>query len=1093
MNSDSTAQRPWTYRYQDLLQRGLQCPVATNGALTLLITMNIGIRKSTHRDLLRLIVVLTVVNTLVQIVTPGARRPPARPRPTSCHSSSDLELSREPAPADRVSAAAGSRSAVPGVQSAGPGDSRRRTRRGRRASGARHRGSRGGRRRDEHSPALSGTGLICGLLNIQSLKPKLLELSDILHRQQIDILGLCETWLKPTTPGRLLVLPGYRLCRADRPDGRGYGGVALAARDGLSVSPLKVTTATVPNSRLECLWTVIKPDTRRQFICGILYRPPRRGVADLEADFADLENQYQRLLIDHPATKILICGDLNCDFLKSISDPAKRILSSFLTDYSLLQSVSMATYSSGSLLDLVISNSSHLVKVCKTRFCHFSPHKLVLARIDIPRFRPPRRVVRSRCLRRVDQAAFNRDLLNANWNQVFSAPSVTVMWDRFLLTFIPIVNQHAPVRTVRIRNARAPAVTCETKELMSRRRGALTTGGHGSAEYRELNRAVRSAIRRDTCDDVRRRIREEGRGGMWKAIRSTVNSGKSDRKIPSATPDQLNEFFVSVGPRVAGEVRDMGQTCDVPCRLPRVGSCGFKLAPLTLSELRAIVYGMNSSAACGEDGVNIHLVRLSFEAVGTVLLHLINSSISLSEVPDSWKHSLVFPIHKSGDPSDSSNFRPISIVPVIAKIVERAVHQQLYSYLSMNHLLSPIQHCFRPRHSTETALITISDHILSANDRGEISLLCLLDLSKCFDVIDHSKLLTKLQLYGIDVSWFSAYLQNHTQSVSFTDNLGITKKSTSLPNSIGVFQGSALGPLLFCIYANDLSLFAEGAVVVQYADDTQILISGTKSEFGTVVAKMEQTLASLDSWFCASGLKVNAGKTQLMLLGSAPNLRQVPSFSVKFRDHLLSPVPEAKNLGLVFDRTLSWDKHVTAVTRHCVGTLAGLSHLRSYLPTSVVSALVSALVLSQVRYCISVYGSGTKKNMSRIQKIINYAAKVIFGRKKFDHVSDLLQKLGWLGAGDLVRYHSLSLAHKVHRLGEPEALASGLVRVSDTRERHTRQDGCLCVPRSRTEMGRRRFSSRAPQQYNELPPELTELPVNVFTRHLRRHLCGNPG
>ena len=310
------------------------------------------------------------------------------------------------------------------------------------------------------------------------------------------------------------------------------------------------------------------------------------------------------------------------------------------------------------------------------------------------------------------------------------------------------------MRTVRIRNVRAPAVSEETKQLKSRRRGALAAGGQRSVEYKGLNRAVRSAIRRDTCDDIQRRIREEGRGSMWKAIRSTVHSGKSDQKLPDVTPDQLNEYFVSVGPSVADEdeVRATEGRRDVPCRLPRVGACAFQLAPLTLSELRAVVHGMSSSAACGEDGVSILLVRLSFEAIGTVLLHLVNSSITLSEVPDSWKHSLVFPIRKSGDPSNQSNFRPISIVPVIAKIVERAVHQQLYGYLSTNHLFSPTQHGFRPRHSTETALITVSDHILSANDRGEISLLCLLDLSKCFDVIDHSKLLTKLQLYGIDIS-----------------------------------------------------------------------------------------------------------------------------------------------------------------------------------------------------------------------------------------------------------------------------------------------------------------------------------------------------
>ena len=382
---------------------------------------------------------------------------------------------------------------------------------------------------------------------------------------------------------------------------------------------------------------------------------------------------------------------------------------------------------------------------------------------------------------------------------------------------------------------------------------------------------------------------------MWRVVRSAVGSERDGRVSPSMPPDDINRYFVDVGPRVSREVRDMGEAPRLPCRLPRVGACAFSLSPLTLSELRAIVYSVNASSACGEDGICIRMVRMSFDAIGDVLLHLVNSSISLSDVPQSWKHSLVHPIHKAGDPSNPSNFRPISIVPVISKIVERAIHQQLYDYLTQNHLLSSTQHGFRPRHSTETALVSISDHILSANDRGEISLLCLLDLSKCFDVIDHAKLLTKLELYGIDTAWFSAYLRNHTQSVSFTDTLGNRKISAALPNSIGVFQGSCLGPLLYCVFANDLSLFAEDAVVVQYADDTQILVSGKRTEFVNVIRKMEETLASLDKWFCTNGLKVNAEKTQLMLLGSSQNLRNAPTFTVKFRDHHLSPISEARN------------------------------------------------------------------------------------------------------------------------------------------------------------------------------------------------------
>ena len=211
-----------------------------------------------------------------------------------------------------------------------------------------------------------------------------------------------------------------------------------------------------------------------------------------------------------------------------------------------------------------------------------------------------------------------------------------------------------------------------------------------------------------------------------------------------------------------------------------------------------------------------------------MLLHIVNSSITLNDVPTSWKHSLVHPIHKSGDSNNPSNFRPISILPVISKIVERTVQRQLYYYLSSNHLLSPTQHGFRPRHSTETALTCVSDHILAAMDAGHISLLCLIDLSKCFDVIDHGKLLDKLSILGIDTSWFQNYLHGHTQSVSFTDSRGTLQISAPLEINQGVFQGSSLGPILFCAFANDLSLFAGDAFVMQYADDTQVVVSESK-------------------------------------------------------------------------------------------------------------------------------------------------------------------------------------------------------------------------------------------------------------------------
>ena len=502
------------------------------------------------------------------------------------------------------------------------------------------------------------------------------------------------------------------------------------------------------------------------------------------------------------------------------------------------------------------------------------------------------------------------------------------------------------------------------------------------------------------------------------------------------------------------------------------------------------MFSMRNSSARGDDGICIRVLKFAFNTIGHVLLHIINLCITTSDIPVLWKHSIVHPIFKSGDPSDPSNFRPISILPVISKIVERAVQRQLYYYLSANHLLSPTQHGFRPRHSTETALTCISDEIFLAFDTGKISLLCLIDLSKCFDVIDHDKLLFKLQTLGINTTWFQKYLNGHTQSVSFTGSDG--KLQISSPRAInqGVFQGSSLGPILFCAFANDLSLYAADAFVVQYADDTQVLVSEPKSCLPVLITRMESALSSLGCYFHSNGLKVNVTKFELLTLGTRQNLRSLPSFTVNFRGTSLSPTTEVRNLGVIFDQHLSWDAHVTAVSRKCCGILTGLSHLRHYLPPETLPEIVNALVISHIRYCLVVYGNGSAKNHLRIEKVINFAARVISGKRKYDHVSGVRDSLRWLDAPSLSHHQTLCLLQKIRSTGQPESLADLFTANSERpdRGRHTRQDDQLFVPRARTEAGKRRFGYRAAHMLNSLPSDFPTMSVGRFRRALKVEL-----
>ena len=369
---------------------------------------------------------------------------------------------------------------------------------------------------------------------------------------------------------------------------------------------------------------------------------------------------------------------------------------------------------------------------------------------------------------------------------------------------------------------------------------------------------------------------------MWQSIKTVIAGKKDGQNVqPDISPDDLNSFFVSVGPRIATEIQSTNTAPELNARLPRVGACSFKPRAISFGELGHTVFSMRNSAACGSDGVCIRMLKTGFPAIGGVLLHTINTCITRSDIPDQWKHSMYSPSHFQVWKSFRSYQFSTYLISSCSHEGCRASNPPANLYLSKNHLLAPTQHGFRPRHSTETALLSVTDRILAATDRGEVSML--IDLSKCFDVINHELLLSKLAMHGIETSWFAAYLQGHTQSVSLKDGSGNRVLSRPLPNTMGIFQGSALGPLLFTVFSNDLSLFSGDAAVFQYADDTQLLVSGPQNELGELVSRMEVSLASLDGWFLR---KRPQGQR---LQNPTHSFRQPSKFTKSASIHSLSP------------------------------------------------------------------------------------------------------------------------------------------------------------------------------------------------------------
>ena len=255
---------------------------------------------------------------------------------------------------------------------------------------------------------------------------------------------------------------------------------------------------------------------------------------------------------------------------------------------------------------------------------------------------------------------------------------------------------------------------------------------------------------------------------------------------------------------------------------------------------------------------------------------------------------------------------------------------------------------------------------------------------------------------------------------------------------------------------------------------------------------MENNLSLVLDWFSSHSMKVNTSKTQLIVFGTRAMLRHMPPVSVKFGSAVISESRVVKNLGLVMDRYLSFEPHIDQLVARSTGTLMALSHAKHVLPRDTLVRVVSALVLSSVRYCIALYGSHGTTQLHRVQKLINFCARVISGRRKYDHISDVVRNLRWFSADQLVQYHTLCLLKKVLITGQPSDIASMFAVAEHTH--NTRQTHQFRRPRAVSNAGTRRFSYRASDMFNRLPSDWRNMQqLGHFKSQLGRLLLSEPG
>ena len=383
--------------------------------------------------------------------------------------------------------------------------------------------------------------------------------------------------------------------------------------------------------------------------------------------------------------------------------------------------------------------------------------------------------------------------------------------------------------------------------------------------------------------------------------------------------ENFNDFFVNVGKNLAEKIDQSSTNFESYLNVHDSKMIEFELS---MDELEKAFKTLKSNKSEGLDEINVNIVRSVFDIIKTPLLSIFNLSLKEGIFPKSLKYARVVPVYKNGDRSTVSNYRPISILPCLSKLLERIMYNRLYDYLVQNNILYNKQFGFQNGHSTDHAVIQLVDEIMKSFDQNLFTLGIFIDLSKAFDTVDHKILTKKLELYGIknnNLNFFKSYLSDRKQGVSFNNTHSQLK-----PIVCGVPQGSILGPLLFLIYVNDLYLSSKLLHFILFADDTNLFFS--HKNLKTLFFKMNAELSKINEWFKANKLSLNVTKTKFILFLKSSKVDDIPLKlpDLNINNINIKRVNSMKFLGVILDQHLNWNEHLKLIenkTSKCIGIM----------------------------------------------------------------------------------------------------------------------------------------------------------------------------
>ena len=934
-------------------------------------------------------------------------------------------------------------------------------------------------------------------LNTASIPKHLEEIVRLVLETDLDIFACCETNIKANTPAKRFNIPGYKLIKHNR-DHTTKGGVGIFFKDLYKPKKIEVRYDAL---QPELIFTEVEINKNKVAV-GVIYKSPNTSYgiyAEIQEILAFITTKYSH---------VLLMGDFNIDLLKN-DRPAEFLKNVILQPFALHQVINeptRITKDTATLIDhIFVTNPDSVKGSGVVDFPGISDHCLIFMSYSLkrPKFTPTK-VVR-RDFKNFNKDTFIVDMERAPWGNIHTIDEnnlelgindkVTILENIFKNN----IDKHAPYKEFTIKRPINSAwMNDEILSLMDSRDRYKNFYNRYKDDYffdrykelrNEVNHKIRRAKIREFNESVNNKIMDSRSFHRELKKHNVVSSKKSVDMKCQFPPDTLNDTFCE-SHNAEVDLDKIARTINSINSKPRKGG-NFQFTEVTELEVIETVKTLKSNA-CGVDDISAFFVKLSIMHAASAITEIINASLNQALFPDRWKKAVVIPIPKLTLPLSPSDYRPISLLSVLSKIIEKLAAKQMVNYLAYHLLFDTNQSAYRKNHGCPTALLKVTDDLYQAMDKGEICILTLLDYSKAFNCANHNIILAKLKALGFSnqsLRWINSYLTGRSQTVKTHEGFSSWKKLSN-----GVPQGSILGPLLFTILLNDMNDFVVNCKFHLYADDSQIYITGKITDILELITKLNTDLLNIFNFSVANNLSLNVGKCKFMIIGSKNNLGLMSAMNlpaIHIAGTPLERVSEAYNLGVLADENLTWENHYNATISKAYGKLRTAYLAKNFLDRRSRIAVIEYYVLSQLNYCNILMQNISQGVIAKIQKLQNACTRFIFGLRKFDHISAHFRQLNVLNMENRRLLHSATLMHKITSNKAPVYLCSKICYRNALHLHNTRGNTKLHIARYNNVYGRDRFFRKVAQSYNRLL-DLNDFKLGMsvanFKKKLKIHL-----